>query len=186
MRRIYVGPWRVDLDIRERVRPALTAAGLHGRNFGLAQVVAVALDRSGAPRPASIGLILTDDPEIATLNERHMGEKGATDVLSFPLLAPEAFPPHEADSDRSSRPPVPFPLPPNTRPHLGDIVISAERAIEQAARGQGGQTGDVRWPAREELRLLAAHGALHVCGWDHADAAEEAAMRRLEREIVSF
>jgi rRNA maturation RNase YbeY len=28
------------------------------------------------------------------------------------------------------------------------------------------------------------HGTLHVCGWDHAEPAEEAAMRALERELL--
>ena len=32
----------------------------------------------------------------------------------------------------------------------------------------GGQTGDVRWDAADELRLLVTHGVLHICGWDHA------------------
>ncbi len=164
----------------------LTAAGLRGRQLGAARIVVATLERAGAPRPASIGLILTDDADIAELNARHMGETGPTDVLSFPLLAPEAFPPHQPDPDRSASGPTPFPLPPGTRPHLGDIVISVERAIEQAAAGRGGQTGDVTWSGGDELRLLAVHGALHVCGWDHVEPEEEAAMRRLEREILGL
>ena len=67
-------------------------------------------------------------------------------------------------------------------PHLGDIVISVERAAEQAETGRGGQTGDVRWSAADELRLLATHGTLHICGWDHAEPAEETAMRALETD----
>ena len=62
--------------------------------------------------------------------------------------------------------------------------MSVERAIEQAEAGRGGQTGDVRWDARDELRLLVTHGALHVCGWDHAEPDEEAAMRALERRLL--
>ncbi len=50
--------------------------------------------------------------------------------------------------------------------------------------GRGGQTSDVRWDARDELRLLVTHGTLHVCGWDHAEPAEEAAMRALERRLL--
>jgi probable rRNA maturation factor len=77
-------------------------------------------------------------------------------------------------------------LPPGRRPHLGDVVVSVERAIAQAAAGRGGQTGDVRWDARDELRLLVAHGTLHVCGWDHAEPVEEAAMRALERGLLAL
>jgi probable rRNA maturation factor len=59
-----------------------------------------------------------------------------------------------------------------------------ERAIAQATSGAGGQTGDVRWSPAEELRLLAVHGALHLCGWDHAQPEEERAMRALERKLL--
>jgi probable rRNA maturation factor len=78
-----------------------------------------------------------------------------------------------------------FAGPPGRRVHLGDVVVSVERAIEQAEAGRGGQTGDVHWPAREELRLLVTHGTLHVCGWDHADPAEERAMRELEQRLLA-
>jgi probable rRNA maturation factor len=77
-----------------------------------------------------------------------------------------------------------FVLPPGRRPHLGDVVVSVERAIAQAAEGRGGQTGLVRWSPADELRLLAVHGVLHVCGWDHAEPVERDAMRALERRLL--
>jgi probable rRNA maturation factor len=168
-RSIYEGPWRIDLDVRHGVRSPVGGAEL-------ARVVAAALRAARAPAPASIGLILSDDAELAALNSQHMGKTGPTDVLSFPLLPPEAF----CDS-------VPLPdqpRPPRTRLHLGDIVVSVERAIDQAESGRGGHSGDVRWSPAEELRLLVTHGTLHVCGRDHAEPAEEAAMRALERELL--
>jgi rRNA maturation RNase YbeY len=64
------------------------------------------------------------------------------------------------------------------------VVISVERALEQAEHGSGGQTGDVRWSVGDELRLLVIHGTLHICGWDHADADEREAMRALENELL--
>ena len=107
-----------------------------------------------------------------------MGKDGPTDVLSFPLLPPEAFAPGARAPD--------VPRPPGTRLHLGDIIVSVERAAEQAATGTGGQTGDVRGSTAEELRLLVTHGTLHVCGWDHAEPDEEAAMRSLERRLLGL
>ena len=80
---------------------------------------------------------------------------------------------------------IDFALPPGRRLHLGEIVVSVERAVEQAHAGRGGQTGDVRWSAAQELRLLVTHGALHVCGWDHAEPAEEASMRTLEQRLLA-
>ena len=172
----YIGRWRVDLD--RRSGPQLVPAA------GLVRLAAASLGAAGAPSPASIGLILTDDAALAALNREHMGVDGPTDVLSFPLLPPSAFPAHPGRPD--SRPPAApaFALPPGRRPHLGDIVVSVERAIAQAAEARGGQTGDVRWSAADELRLLVVHGVLHVCGWDHADPAEGDAMRALERRLL--
>jgi probable rRNA maturation factor len=179
----YLDGWRVDVERRDGV-PRLVPA------TALARAVAAALAAAGAPRPASIGLILTDDAELAELNAEHMGKVGPTDVLSFPLLGPVQFPDHAGKAsgpvgDEAAAPAAAFALPPGARPHLGDIVVSVERAVDQAEAGRGGQTGDVRWDAGEELRLLVTHGALHVCGWDHADPAEEAAMRELERRLLA-
>lgn len=137
----------------------------------------MALDAVAAPSPASVGLILSDDAELAELNASHMGVDGPTDVLSFPLLPPEAFAVGAGAPD--------VPRPPGARIHLGDIVVSVERAAEQAAEGRGGQTGDVHWSAADELRLLVTHGTLHLCGMDHAEPAEEAAMRALERRLLA-
>jgi probable rRNA maturation factor len=179
-RPIYIGPWRVDVEMRDGVRSPVAGTRL-------ARTIAAALDAAGAPSPASIGLILSDDAELAELNARHLDQRGPTDVLSFPLLPPTAFPAHEgrpaaaAPGSRGTG----FALPPGRRPHLGDIVVSVERAIAQADAGRGGHTGTVRWAPADELRLLVTHGTLHVCGWDHAERAEEAAMRALEARLLA-
>ena len=188
MTSVYLAPWRVDVTLRDAVldahggrRPIAIAV--------LARAIAAALDAAGAPAPASIGLILSDDPELADLNVTHLGQEGPTDVLSFPLLPPEAYPPHPSDPDRNEAPrpgnAAFFSGRPGQRIHLGDIVVSVERAEEQAGQGHGGQTGDVRWSTAHELLLLVTHGALHVCGWDHADQAEEGEMRALEQRLLA-
>ncbi len=183
-RALYIGPWRVDLMVREGVMRPVAASTL-------ARAVVAGLAAAGAPSPASIGLILSDDAELTELNAAHLGKPGPTDVLSFPLLPPEAFPVHAGGLDRgagdspagAAHSPS-FALPPGRRLHLGDIIVSVERAMEQAEAGRGGQTGDIRWSATDELRLLVTHGALHICGWDHAEPAEEAAMRALEARLL--
>ena len=180
----YVGGWRIDVERREGVARLVPDAVL-------ARAIAAALEAVGAPSPASIGLILSDDAELAELNAEHMDKDVPTDVLSFPLLAPDEFPDHAGKGSGASgdalaaRADEGFALPPGARPHLGDIIVSVERAVDQAGAGRGGQTGDLRWAARDELRLLVTHGTLHVCGWDHADPVEEAAMRALERELLA-
>ena len=174
----YLDGVRVDVTTRDGVRaPVPTAA--------LVRTIAAALRAGDAPTPASVSLILTDDAEISGLNEQHMGHEGPTDVLSFPMLPPSAYPPHPGQ-DPGSRSPgqAGFVMPPGARTHIGDIVVSVERAIEQAEQGRGGQTGDRRWSPADELRLLVTHGTLHLCGWDHALAEEEAAMRALEQRLL--
>lgn len=176
-RALYVRPWRVDLTVRDGIAAPVSGASL-------ARFVAAALTEAGASPPASVGLILSDDIELAELNAAHLGKTGPTDVLSFPLLSPDAFPAHPGGTGRGAGPAPDFALPPGRRPHLGDIVISVERAIEQAEAGLGGQTGDRRWSPASEVLLLAVHGALHICGWDHAEPVEEAAMRDVEKRVL--
>ena len=167
---IYLPPWRIDVSVRAGVKSPVSAAEL-------ARVATRALAAARAASPASLAIILSDDHELADLNVRHMGHEGPTDVLSFPMLPPSAFPAHTGQDPRA-RPvaTTPFALPKGRRPHLGDIVVSVERAAVQAP-AQG-------WSAADELRQLVVHGVLHVCGWDHARAGEREAMRALERAVL--
>jgi probable rRNA maturation factor len=174
-RTIYLSPWRIDVTIRDGVDPVI-------RVSRLARAMAAALDAADAPSPGSIGLILADDAELAELNRAHLGGDGPTDVLSFPLLPAGSFP---ASDSVAAAPPPAFATPPGRRLHFGDVVVSVERAAEQAASGRGGQTGDVHWSIADELLLLVTHGTLHICGYDHAEPAEEAAMRALERRLLA-
>ena len=171
MASIYLPPWRIDPIRRPGVETPVSVQSL-------ARLCARALTTAGAPSPASLGLILSDDRELAELNQEHMGHEGPTDVLSFPLLPPSAFPAHDdQDPELRKDPAVDFVLPPRGRPHLGDIVVSVERAVAQAPE-QG-------WSPEEELRQLVIHGVLHVCGWDHARPAEREAMRAFERVLLA-
>jgi probable rRNA maturation factor len=178
-RTLYLPPFRIEVTRRSGVARLVPDATL-------ARAIRATLEAAGAPTPASIGLILADDPELTALNRVAMAADGPTDVLSFPLLPPSAYPAHHGQ-DRALRRPrsgPAFALPPGQRIHLGEIVVSVERAIEQAGSGHGGQTGDRRWSAADELRLLVTHGTLHLCGWDHAEPDEEAAMRAVERRLL--
>jgi probable rRNA maturation factor len=177
----YLGARRVDI-----VRRAGTARLLSDRR--LAWTAVLALEAGGAPTPASVTIVLTDDGELADLNRAHLERDEPTDVLSFAMLPPEAFPAHAGGPGRAAavvRPPAAGSGPASRRTHVGDVAISVERAIEQAEAGRGGQTGDVRWSPADELRLLVTHGVLHLCGWDHAEPVEETAMRALEQRLLA-
>jgi probable rRNA maturation factor len=181
---IYLPPFRIDVTVRPDAPHVLSRQRI-------AAAVRAALELTGAPGPASIAIVLSSDCELAQLNATHMGHEGPTDVLSFPFFPSEAYPVHDSGTINHRDPWVAaalkqsFALPPGQRAHLGDVIISVERAIAQADQGRGGQTGDVQWSWVDELLLLAIHGTLHVCGWDHSEPVEEAAMRALERRILS-
>jgi probable rRNA maturation factor len=59
---------------------------------------------------------------------------------------------------------------------LGDIVIDPIVAANQAATA-GHSTN-------HEIFILAAHGLLHILGYDHADKDEEKVMFELQETIV--
>ncbi|MBA2489212.1 MAG: rRNA maturation RNase YbeY [Chloroflexi bacterium] len=177
--RVYRAPWRIDVTVRQGV-PRIVP------RTELARVVVGALVAAEAPAPGAVGLILTDDAELTELNELAMGRREPTDVLSFPLFPPSAFPVHEGQhpSVRPAHAGPAFITPRGRRAELGEIAVSVERAIEQARAGRAGQTGDVRWSEVDELRLLVVHGTLHLCGWDHALPEEGSAMRALENSVL--
>jgi len=113
--------------------------------------VEAALRREGRPG-AAVSVTLVDDGKIRELNRIYRGKDRVTDVLSFPLA--------EGPED----------------PFLGDIVISAERAREQAR--------EFGHSLRRELAFLAVHGALHVLGRDHQTPDEERAMFALQEAVL--
>ena len=81
---VYRPPWRVDVVRRAGIWVPISASAV-------AAAVTSALETAGAPAPGSVTVVFTDDPELAELNLEHMGIESATDVLSFPMLAPEVF-----------------------------------------------------------------------------------------------
>ena len=114
-----------------------------------------------------VELTLCGDEEMTHLNFDHMGERGPTDVLSFPLheWSVDMGHSHLADEDAG--------MPPGGL-LLGDVVIDIDQAVRQAADGG--------WSAAQEITLLAVHGVLHLVGHDHAETEDEAAMRAIERQ----
>jgi probable rRNA maturation factor len=117
-----------------------------------------------------VELTLCGDAEMERLNFDHMGERGPTDVLAFPLheWSVDGRRSRLADDDGFGSPGPML---------LGDVVVDVEQAERQAAEGH--------WSVPEELALLAIHGTLHLLGHDHAELDEEHAMRAVERSVLS-
>jgi probable rRNA maturation factor len=131
----------------------------------------------GNGRDVEVELTLCADGEMERLNFDHMGERGPTDVLGFPLHEWEIEDgrSHLADDDGAG-PLAPFGSPGGPL-LLGDVVVDLDQALRQAAEGG--------WSVAEEVVLLAIHGTLHLLGHDHAELADEEEMRAVERRALA-
>ncbi len=126
----------------------------------------------GVRGAAELSIMFVTEPEMAELNESYMGKTGSTDVLAFPLDAPDVT--QIVMPAGSSRGPDRAPADPGDVPLLlGDVVVCPAAAAHQAPTHAG--TFD------DEIALLIVHGILHVLGLDHAEAAEATEMRRREQ-----
>jgi len=121
-------------------------------------------------RDVEIELTLSGDDEMTRLNFDHMGERGPTDVLAFPLheWTIDEGHSHLADEDAFTPPGGLL---------LGDVVIDVDQAVRQAVEGG--------WGVSQEIVLLAVHGALHLLGHDHAEPDDETAMRAIEGRVLA-
>lgn len=99
-----------------------------------------------------LSVLLVGNPRIRDLNRAYRGIDKPTDVLSFPM-----------DDEHL----------------LGDIVISVDKAAEQAERF--GVTLD------EEFARLMVHGLLHLIGYDHVKGGRQAGkMKAKEAELMGL
>lgn len=125
----------------------------------LAAMLERVLTEDGIEDGASLSVVLADDVLLRELNQRHRDTDAPTDVLSFPASEGEETPHHEGE-------PV----------YLGDIVVSVE-SVERQAEEAGLATD-------EELAHVVLHGLLHLLGYDHEEAEEEAVMKAREEAIL--
>lgn len=105
-----------------------------------------------------ISLLFVDNEEIRSLNKRYLNRDYPTNVISFSLT----------DGQHG-----------NINPHvLGDIVISVEKAIEDA------EEADIE--LNDEIDFLMIHGVLHLLGYNHEDTSETEAIKMDKKEKELF
>ncbi|HKY58647.1 MAG TPA: rRNA maturation RNase YbeY [Aeromicrobium sp.] len=112
-----------------------------------------------------VTLRLVDLPTITLLNEKWMGSKGPTDVLSFPM--DELKPGRRHDEGPDEDEPAGY---------LGDIALCPQVAAQQAPAA-GHSTND-------EIELLTVHGLLHLLGYDHATPDEHSEMFGIQGRLL--
>jgi probable rRNA maturation factor len=140
-------------------------------------LLAALVARLGRPH-WELNLVLVDDEAMADLNVRYHGSAGATDVLSFSYLeaegpAAEQLASGEAGAARTLYLPRETGPSPEDDPPLAGEVVVAPRFIGERCRREN-------WDLQLELAMLLVHGALHILGWDHEEAAPRRRMRELE------
>lgn len=118
-----------------------------------------------------VSLLICDGNEIRAINAEQRGIDAETDVLSFPSIT------YKGTTAAQSIKRLRRELDVETGcAHLGDIVISMPRAMQQAeAYGHA---------LLREVCFLFAHGMLHLMGYDHMNDAERYKMRHMEERIM--
>ena len=109
-----------------------------------------------------VSLSIVTNDEIHDINKQFRNIDSPTDVLSFPQLTFEEG--EEADVNE------------NGEIVLGDIIISIDRAKEQAE--------EYGHSLKRELAFLSVHSMLHLMGYDHMVPEEEEDMFRRQKEIL--
>ena len=123
----------------------------------------------GLDVPLEINVLITNDQGIQLINSASRNIDKPTDVLSFPMfdLIPGEYPEDWTgylDPDTDMCP-------------LGDMVISLERAMQQAE--EYGHT------LKREVGYLTIHSMLHLLGYDHLDEGEQKAQMRAREEAIA-
>ena len=132
------------------------------------------LETEEFPYEAEINLVITDNEEIKRVNEEFRDIHAPTDVLSFPMI-PFGVP---ADYDVIEEDINSYVDPDSEEIVLGEIMISAEKVIEQAREYGHSQ--------KREFAFLVAHSMLHLLGYDHMTPEEAAVMEEKQRNILDM
>ena len=104
---------------------------------------------------AEVEVSIVDNEQIREINAAHRDIDQATDVLSFPLGEDGTY---------------------DVNPATGDIVLSLERAEEQAE--------SFGHSLQREVGYLTTHSMLHLLGYDHVNGGIEAVRMREKEEAV--
>ncbi|MBG9983393.1 rRNA maturation RNase YbeY [Aerococcaceae bacterium DSM 111022] len=128
-------------------------------------VIELTANHLGLKEYTEVDITIVDNTTIHQLNNEYRGVDRATDVLSFAML-------DEVEGDFISLTADMMPV-----VHLGDIIISNDKVIEQAK--------EYGHSYERELGFLTVHGFLHLNGYDHQTPEESSEMFGLQEEILT-
>ena len=135
-------------------------------------VVEMSLDYVKCPYDTEVSLLITDNEGIREYNRDYRNIDKETDVLSFPNVdfeVPADFSNVEAQFEDYFNPD-------SGNLILGDIIVSAQKVLEQAANYGHSE--------KREFAFLIAHSMLHLCGYDHMEDSERVEMEKHQEAIL--
>ena len=138
------------------------------------QVAEKVLETEGCDYPVEIGLTITDDEGIQSMNKEFRGIDSPTDVLSFPNVSytePGDF--SVIDSEQK----IDLLNPDTGGIMFGDIVINEARVRSQAE--------EYGHSLKREFAFLIAHSMLHLCGYDHMEEEEAKVMEEKQENVLN-
>lgn len=136
------------------------------------EVISFTLDYMNCPYEVQVSLLITDNAEIHRINLEQRQIDRPTDVLSFPMVEYETPGDFEFLEEAGDA----YFEPDSGELMLGDIVISADKVLEQAE--------EYGHSVKREYAFLITHSMLHLMGFDHMTEEEAAQMERLQKEIL--
>ena len=148
-------------------------------DFDLEKLVCRIVDRcleyEKCPYEAWVSVTFTDNKGIREMNNEHRNIDSATDVLSFPMIE------YEKAGDFSFLEKEEAMIcecfePETGELMLGDIIISVERAKEQAE--------EYGHSIEREIGFLIAHSMFHLFGYDHMEEKDREDMEKRQREVL--
>jgi len=141
----------------------------------LKKVVLEAVESEKCPYECEVNITFMDDNGIRGLNRDFRGLDVPTDVLSFPMA--EYIPPADFSILEGEEAGAQYFNPESGELLLGDIVISLERAKEQAQ--------EYGHSLKREICFLVAHSMLHLMGYDHMTDRDREIMEDKQDEILN-
>lgn len=150
---IVAGDWPADSDWPALAYACVSAALLASPHGGLA----------GGCLNVEISVRLSDNDEVRQLNRDYRHKDKPTNVLSFPMVAPDLLETLACTDDGEVL--------------LGDIIL-ADAVVRAEAHDKGIDLA-------AHVAHLIVHGTFHLLGYDHLDDAMAAEMESLETAVLA-
>ncbi|MGB7859687.1 MAG: rRNA maturation RNase YbeY [Acidimicrobiia bacterium] len=118
----------------------------------------------GYPESTEVTILLVDEDEMTSYNQRFLHRDGPTDVLAFPVehLLPGLVPEYDPMG-----PPI----------MVGDVIIAPAYVRRQA--------DEFGVSFEDEMALMVTHGVLHLFGYDHEIETDASRMEDRERQLMA-